>query len=543
MDASNLFLGAAVVFGTGMVLGVKTLLSQPKSVSVAEVPATVDPSVPVEPRTDMTLAGFERERLEEISWLWAEKELHLAKIAILWREPEESPEKAAKVIRPHFSKPEIDLFYDEFIAGRSVVKGRRRVVIVKILQLLDVEGDCPSVVGKGEKAYTHEPEKGLGDELYEYLSQVPVWKHSLLVARKYAAKFQHDVMLPDALIIALGHDLGKLPCYYNKIYKSGDHATLSTNILNGIPEYAGLSNRNELNQVIKGHHLMVPDTRLTAQLKVADGEARAIEGEGLIAWLNSREEVSKEPSATTGYDADSLPKRGMANSPLEKPVEPGKVAAGDTGPTDGKISGSKGPTKAKDAPPPPAEPMTANASPNEGGGSSTKGNHVCSETSLPEWWDVEKLLDGIKESVNMILKDNRGKPVWMAVSDNGTNLVWVDEKLVWSSMKSVAALRDVALLQADADTAKRRDYLYTAIRELGRQGKVAVQFMGNGYYQVPVNAITGGGKNVTMFLIPFHPDAFGETIATFEQRKGVLIRNMVAKIMPKQCEVSQCSNV
>lgn len=542
MDASNVFLGAAAVFGTGMVLGVKTLLAKPKSAAVAEVLETENPSVPVEPRTDRTVDDFERERLEEISWLWAAKELHLAKIAILWREPEEAPEKAAKVVRPHFSRPEIDLFYDEFISGRPVVKGKRRTVIVKILQLLDVEGDCPSVVGKGEKAYAHEPEKGLGDELYEYLSQVPVWKHSLLVARKYAAKFQHDVMLPDALIIALGHDLGKLRCYYGKIYKSGDHAILSTNILNGIPEYAGLSNRNELNRVIQGHHLLVPDSRLTAQLKAADSEARAVEGEGLIAWLERREEVPSAPAAFSESTQDVMPKTGMANTSAKKSVEPPVPdAQGNLFQAEEKPA-RKRQTKAKDGPPPPAEPMTANVHAHEGE-SSKKGRHVCSEKSLPEWWDVEKLMASIKESINIIIKDNAGKPVWMAVSDNGTQMVWVDERLVWDSMKAIAANTDTDLLLADADAANRRDYLYTTIMELGRQHKVADQFMGKGFYQVPVNAITGSGKSVTMFLIPFNPDAFGETISNLEVRKGDLIRKMVTKIIPKQCEDKQCSNV
>ena len=106
----------------------------------------------------------------------------------------------------------------------------------------------------------------------------------------------------------------------------------------------------------------------------------------------------------------------------------------------------------------------------------------------------------------------------------------------------VVFIRDDTLL-ADADAANRRDYLYTTIMELGRQHKVADQFMGKGFYQVPVNAITGSGKSVTMFLIPFYPDAFGETISNLEVRKGDLIRKMVTKITPKQCEDKQCSNV
>lgn len=551
MNTSSVFLIIAAASGLGMIFGIKSLMTKP-----AEAPSTLMTgesettiagqigAVPYEPQTDESVVNIEKEKLAEISWLWAAKELYLAKIAILWREPTEAPEKAAKAIRPTFSRPEFDQFYDEFIAGRTVIAGKRRTVIVRILQLLDAEGDCPSVVGKGEFAYPHEPEKGLGTELYEYLSEIPVWRHSLLVARKYVAKFQHDVMLPDALIVSLGHDLGKLRCYYNKIYKSGDHAILSTNILNGIPEYAGLSNRIELNRTIQGHHLMVADTNLTAQLKAADQEARTVEGEGLIAWLERKSIVPSPgaPSDSTQSGLDNMPKAGMANSKAAKTAAPPTPEAqGELFQAEKKTTPKKQ-DKDKDDPPPPPAAMAANVHAHEGQ-SSTKGRHICSEKDLPEWWDIKKLLATMKESINKIIKDNSGKPIWLAVSDNSTQLVWADERLVWDSMKVLAENRDTDLLLADADAAKRRDYLFTAIMELGRQHKAAGQFMGKGFYQVPVIAVTGGGKCVNMFLVPFYPDAFGETISSLEVLKGDLIRRMVSKITPKQCEDKQCSNV
>ncbi|ANA41744.1 hypothetical protein A2G06_16510 (plasmid) [Geobacter anodireducens] len=531
MDTSTYFLSAAAVFGAGICFGVKSLMTKQDPVSPSQ---SFDPPAEITSVSQPATDEYEQKKLEEISWLWIDQEIELSKIAFMWREQDEPPENAAMVIRPHFDHQEIDQFYEEFVASRPIVKGTRRTVIVKILQILDKEGDCPSVVGKEDRANSHEAERDLGDELYQFLSRVPLWQHALLVARKYVAKFQYDVMLPDALIIALGHDLGKIPRYYQKLYKSGDHPALSTNILNGIQEYASLPNRNELSRVIMGHHFLVPGSPLAEQLKAADGEARTIEGEGLIAWID-RKEAAAHDSIVVGSD---LNKRDATEEGRAAPSA--ETVAGQGSSLEIKPSRKRQARPKGEAAPPPTS--SANVYANEDG-SNKKGRHVCKEMSLPEWWDTEKLLAGIHESIDKIISDNGGKTVWLAVSDPGTGMVWVDERLVWDSLKKVAGNTDTKLLLADANVADRRDFLYTAIKELGRQGKVEVGLMGEGYYQVPVNAVTGSGKSFSMFLIPFFPAAFGETIAELHNRKGSLIQKMVTKIIPKQFEVKQCANV
>lgn len=531
MDTSTYFLSAAAVFGAGICFGVKSLLTRPVPDTHPLPPESAEEITPV-PR--QATDDYEQKKLDEISWLWVDQEIELAKIAFMWREQDEPPENGAQVARPHFDHAEIDQFYEEFVASRPIVKGARRTVIVKILQILDKDGDCPSVVGKEERANSHEAERDLGDELYQFLSRVPLWQHSLLVARKYASKFQYDVMLPDALIIALGHDLGKIPRYYQKLYKSGDHPALSTNILNGIQEYAALSNRTELSRVIMGHHFLVPGSPLAEQLKAADGEARTVEGEGLIAWIDRKEGTphgSVVPESNPNKEEAVEEGRGAT---------PAETATPENAQPDKKQSRKKpGKTQGEAAPPPAS---SANVYANEEG-SNRKGRHVCKEMSLPSWWDSDRLLAGVHEGIDKIVSDNGGKTVWLAVSDPGTGMVWVDERLVWNSLKAVAGNQDTRLLLADANGADRRDFLYTAVQELGRQGKVEVGLMGEGYYQVQVNAVTGSGKSVTMFLIPFYPAAFGETVADMYGRKGSLIQKMVTKIVPKQYEVKQCSNV
>ena len=55
MDASNVFLGAATVFGAGMVFGVKSLLTKSEKPPVAGVTELADTEVPVEVKTDKTV--------------------------------------------------------------------------------------------------------------------------------------------------------------------------------------------------------------------------------------------------------------------------------------------------------------------------------------------------------------------------------------------------------------------------------------------------------------------------------------------------------
>ncbi|MRR59263.1 MAG: HD domain-containing protein, partial [Deltaproteobacteria bacterium] len=323
MDSSTYFLSVAALFGAGICFGVQSLLAKPVPDTSPQPPDSPEEITPLpHPSTD----EYEQKRLDEISWLWIDREIELARIAFMWREQDEPPETGAKVIRPHFDHPEVDQFYEEFVASRPIVKGVRRTVIVKILQMLDKDGGCPSVVGKEERANSHEAERDLGDELYQFLARVPLWQHSLLVARKYATKFQYDVMLPDALIIALGHDLGKIPRYYQKLYKSGDHPALSTNILNGIPEYASLPNRTELSRVIMGHHFLVPGSPLAEQLKAADGEARTVEGEGLIAWIDRKEAAAHGPADPESYpNKEDTVDEGRVTPPAEAATEKGAL--------------------------------------------------------------------------------------------------------------------------------------------------------------------------------------------------------------------------
>jgi hypothetical protein len=156
----------------------------------------------------------ERRTLEEISGLWTGRGqvVHFRDIARLWREVPVAA-KGENRPRPTFRHPELEAFFAEWVEGAPAVKAMKRTVIEKVLSILDTQGDCPSVVNKTPQ----ESESKLDKDVFARLGTIPLWQHALAVTREMARKVKQEVMLPDALIAGLGHDLGKIPAFLDTL--------------------------------------------------------------------------------------------------------------------------------------------------------------------------------------------------------------------------------------------------------------------------------------------------------------------------------------
>ena len=103
-----------------------------------------------------------------------------------------------------YNSREIQDFYKKYIV--QSIRGQALNVIIKLLQVLDEKGACPSIVhGDGET-----PEE------YRCLDSITLTEHSLNVARKGFNMLntgRHIIRnnTTDVLIAALGHDMGKIP--------------------------------------------------------------------------------------------------------------------------------------------------------------------------------------------------------------------------------------------------------------------------------------------------------------------------------------------
>lgn len=100
---------------------------------------------------------------------------------------------------------------------------------------------------------------------------------------------------PPDLIVSLGHDIGKIPSYHDKLYSTGDHPLISVIILNRITEYASLANHVELDLIVRGHHNMKPDNLLTDLLKKSDQETRKEELAVLVGEAVDRDKSQQSP--------------------------------------------------------------------------------------------------------------------------------------------------------------------------------------------------------------------------------------------------------
>jgi len=451
---------------------------------------------------------IERQALKDISDIWTAPVLALAEIAHLWRERELEP-NTVKLPRPFFNHPEINDFYKGYVA-KPYVKGNRRIVIEKLLQMLDEQGDCSSVVGRGVQARGTETEAKYGEESYAYLASIPLWRHSLEVAKCYIRKFQHDTMHPTAMIVSLAHDIGKIPAQYEKFYRKSDHPVTSGLLLMGIPEFTSLGNYEELERAVQCHHDMVTNQHLATLLKEADQEVRKLELAGMLAAATQSPSPPESPSARESGPAGENPDQNYSPSPIDRT----------------STETHSNPSSSEEIPP------LSSGLDNPGiTRRQDMGKYVPCEITLPTWVNLDAMLLLIGEHINTVIRDDELKGLWHAYSTTD-GYVWVSEKLAWKALKK-ASCQQVDLLAADGDEALRRNWLYSVVRKLGEQGAVCTAMMKAGYYQVPVCVITGSGKTFTAFFIPFFSRAFGVDAHQLERLKGSQIRGLVKNIVPK----------
>lgn len=500
------------------------------------IPAPLPEEVLKPQNLEGTILGSDNVGLGDISFLWTSDELDFTQISLLWREREEPPEAKRKFPKPVFRHEEIEAFYVEFVETRPIVKGKRKDVIVTLLKMLDDEGVCPSVANKNSNP--SEQELRIGNDLYYKLASVPLWKHTLRVARLYVSKFAEEAMLPDCLIAALGHDIGKIPSYHDQYYKAGDHCWISEQILNTIPEFRTLNNRDEINRIIRGHHLIKTDFQLTELLKLADHEAR-------------RDETS---------EIMLMEKQGIEIKPIEVEIPVPKIRDEDvivSAPD--KEKKPKAPRKTQE--PGRAQPSTAAAADvdkdqqldmgftaagkqegifGDGDGSGKPiSKFVPKQVDLPDWYNTDDLIKEIGGMINRIYDAKGGKKTWKAYSGENA-IVWANETAVWDALQNIGGANDADFLVTAGNEALRRNLVYSVVRKLGEERKVFTEMIGKTYYQMPVTILTGGGRSFSSFLIPFQQEVFGMTTEDLENRKKSVLHRMVASIKPKMTGADEC---
>ena len=170
------------------------------------------------------------------------------------------------------------LYDDCIVPYKKVLKSQGAEEIVRdLLRLIEDHGHCPSVVidSKDEESLDM-------ITVRDNLVKVTLKDHTFAVCRymigNLKSTFQdYEIMIPSALVIALAHDIGKIPEFrMSGAYNSRDHARVGADKLAEMMEGSSAVWVKKAIKAVNGHHSPTRED-MTALLKQSDRQARQAE--------------------------------------------------------------------------------------------------------------------------------------------------------------------------------------------------------------------------------------------------------------------------
>ena len=412
--------------------------------------------------------------LGELAACWTKspvyRTVHIADLVHLWRD-----ERLARVaVEPlAVAHPRAAAFLrqlDEWPFFRTCPE--QGAVCRQLVQLLDREGDCPSVVDvRGDVEAAWEA------NTYRLLAQTTLLDHSLDVAEQVVrllADNQAWHVIPDTLVAALAHDLGKLPSARGTLYALGEHPLAAGTVLAGVPGFKELGRKDEILRAIKLHH-KVADGLLGKTLKQADQLARQQELEEAMAAGGLQEEEGKE--GRTELEG------GAARQGVKE------IFAETTGPE-----------VAREEKPRPLD--------------------------ISRWFDAAGFLALLKPVINRL--DGR-RFLAFSMADG---LVYFQVKALEQAARQQAeraGCMEIATMAADDPTMRR--VLFAVVQRLRQEPEVIARHLIRDSYFGGYFLLTRKfGKELRGYYTPFHAECFG-SIAEMERAKPDLLRDIV-KVTP-----------
>ncbi len=252
--------------------------------------------------SSLELPGSKNIALRKLSIQWIKggaEIVHISELVHLWRD-EQCVHQAAYA--PVLTNPRAAAFVQQLGEWSFFNKfPQQQEVCLHIVHLLDREGSCPSVVN------VHgDVEAALNENTYQILAQTTLLDHSLNVAHQVVKLLSDNKawhVIPDTLVAALGHDLGKLSSQRGSLYSLGEHPLAAGIPLAALPGFNELDRKDEILRAIKLHHKM-PDGLLGKTLKKADQLARQNELEEFV------QHKAVEPVKNCGREKKQHPRDG-----------------------------------------------------------------------------------------------------------------------------------------------------------------------------------------------------------------------------------------
>lgn len=470
--------------------------------------------------------------LRQLSQLWAKdevKQLRFDEISNIWRAKGPKEEKKERV--PVFNHDEITLFYQNRVCGKPFFVGEALNATIDLLELLDMQGNCASVVHRNEK----EPERVYDTDTYNMLARIPLYAHSLNVACAAMDKVSKGPIIPKAAIAALAHDLGKIPFYYDKYYKTSMHPSVGLAVAETLESLKRIKWFDEIGAAIKNHHGQ-SEEYLDGLIREADQTARRFE---MNSQLGKPAPVAAKPDEETPIqrrlNAEASASKPAQDQALDQLVDseplasPAPSAAATATPAQPPTAPPVAPVQEeppqKEPKVKPSTPPLAAAPPVEPERSDRK--RVPRQLKdVSGWFEPERFIGELSKIINTT---QTGDKFWSALTLG--NYVYV-KPIGFYGVLVRHSKNDPALVTAGPAEQDRDDYLYTVVMELKKmKDLVATEFLGGDRFgAVFVHNPGPDGTGTKQFLIPFRADFFGEDIARAESRRNTLMKKTVALV-------------
>jgi HD domain len=439
-------------------------------------------------------------------------QVKLENIAPVWREPETltpEEEKHGKVV---LQNERAARFYTEF----SKSKKEYRDVIARLLILLDKEGGCSSVVSQQAM---QDPETGWDSSTYQKLGKITLLDHTLNVAELMVVRLKEEKsghMVNDAVVVALGHDIGKLPSKLPLIYSFGDHPLTSADVVANIPEFNKLSTSKKdiILKLIKTHH-KDSDEFLAKILRQSDQKARQAE----IVQVNAQIAAKREATEAVGQPFVKQDQAEMEEletsiiSPrsvtvLPENQIPAKIVSEAAWKTQRDIYNIEADSKEKKKE------------------SQRKPKKQIPDLDISYWFDADLCLQEIKQYINM-MDGNKFQAFSMS-----TGIIYVQTGLIRENLLEQAKKAEVMeiIMRDKGNSNEMQPVLLAAVNIFRSKNVIEISQVGEQFFGGYFSVHYKDGQKNRGFYTPFTAGAFlspGESLGQLEQRK----KGRLAEIM------------
>ena len=419
----------------------------------------------------------------ELAKLWERGQdagqIHIKDIAPIWKKDIAYPLK--QVGREPFENQDIEIFYVNYIEDSSWFDNsiNHKEVCCSLLKLLDQEGDCPSVVN-----VSNDTEASWDSTTFSLLSTVTLTDHTIRVAEKTVELLEEKQLyfvIPDAIVTALGHDIGKLPSNKSNMYSLGEHPLAAGKVLSGIKIFKNLAKKNDIIKAIKMHHRQ-GNGLLGKIIREADQKARQQELDFAVENVKVEEPGQEQASKNDSKTESTTEKK--------QPV----LVGGSAIKVDEDIYGIK---------------------PDKRRGAATKIN-------ISNWFDYPQFIEELKPSINKI--ENR---VFTAFSMSD-GYVYIQPKNIETVAKKIATdAGQLDIPQLDYKNKTMQKIMIAIVDYCRAQNVIAENLINPGYFGGYFTITTIKGKTFKGFYTPFLAETFG-LIGELEANKKGMLKNFAS---------------